>query len=224
MTIRKEHRTDMPLIHCSFETVEDFYPRIPLQRCPGEDDSIPRICVADSVNNALNAMPQAAEVLDTMERIRVPLILHVYYLESSNVMNSVMVQKYVPDALATHEKRILSRPDSIVHRVIKITHWLKESQTDPHGKIHLVIKELNYEFLEDEREYDNWCILAGIDDTADIKMERIRATGISYRTFLSNLNEDGIHQIRTIRNSNRAKKNMRDTERYLFFYNVNVRY
>lgn len=206
MTFRKGLRTDVPLIHCTFETVEDFYPRIPLQRCPGEDDSIPRICVADSVQNALNAIPQAAETLDAMERIGVPLIIHVYDLESSDVMNSSAVQKYVPDALATHEKWILSRPDSILHQVIRITHWVAEPQTDPYGKTHPVIEELHYEVLDDGREYDNWCILAGADDSSDEIMDRIRETGISYRMFLSNLREDDIHKIRAIRNSNRTVK------------------
>lgn len=41
------------LIHVSFDEVEQFIPRIPEQICPGEDNTIPRICAAPSVIKAL---------------------------------------------------------------------------------------------------------------------------------------------------------------------------
>lgn len=49
-------------VHVSFDIVEKFIPRVPRQRCQGEDMSIPRICVADTILDAINAIPQAGIV------------------------------------------------------------------------------------------------------------------------------------------------------------------
>lgn len=50
-------------IHISFDIVDEFTPRVPRQRCPGEDETVPRICVAEDILNAVNAVPQAGLVM-----------------------------------------------------------------------------------------------------------------------------------------------------------------
>lgn len=87
------------LIHVSFEEVEQFIPRIPEQICPGEDNTTPRICAAPSVIKALQAIPQAGEVIYYMRRIGVPIIIHAYYLESQSVLTPDQIADKVPDAL-----------------------------------------------------------------------------------------------------------------------------
>ena len=53
-------------IHVSFDIVDEFTPRVPRQRCPGEDETVPRICVAEDILNAVNAVPQAGLVMENM--------------------------------------------------------------------------------------------------------------------------------------------------------------
>ena len=47
-------------IHISFDIVNEFIPtppRVPRQRCLGEDETVPRICVTEDILNAVNAVP-----------------------------------------------------------------------------------------------------------------------------------------------------------------------
>ena len=46
-------------IHISFDIVDEFTPRVPRQRCPGEDETVPRICVAEDILIAVNSVPHA---------------------------------------------------------------------------------------------------------------------------------------------------------------------
>ena len=101
------------LIHVSFDEVEQFIPRIPEQICPGEDNTTPRICAAPSVIKALQAIPQAGEVIYYMWRIGVPIIIHAYYLESPSVLTPDQIADKVPDALATGETWITEIPESV---------------------------------------------------------------------------------------------------------------
>ena len=74
-------------IHCSWDILEpgSLIPRIPKSRVIGpnisEDDSTPRICVADTVQRALMAMPGTGKVIKIMQKYKVPVIIHAYYLE-----------------------------------------------------------------------------------------------------------------------------------------------
>ena len=74
-------------IHCSWDILEpgSLIPRIPKSRVIGpnisEDDSTPRICVADTVQRALMAMPGTGKIIKIMQKYKVPVIIHAYYLE-----------------------------------------------------------------------------------------------------------------------------------------------
>lgn len=74
-------------VHVSFDIVTEFVPRVPRQRCPGENSSIPRICAADNLYNAINAIPQAGLVLNYMKNLELPLIIHAYYLKGNGMKN-----------------------------------------------------------------------------------------------------------------------------------------
>ena len=56
-------------IHVSLDIVERFVPRIPGQRIPGEDGTIPRICVSNRLLDCSKAMPSGPEALQSMERL-----------------------------------------------------------------------------------------------------------------------------------------------------------
>ena len=103
-------------VHVSFDVVEEFLPRVPKQRTEGEDDKISRICVSDSVLHSLNAMVDAGKVLMLMQRLNLPLIIHVYYMDSNDAWDTDVVSKYVPDAKEHNEKWLLSAPKG-VHRI-----------------------------------------------------------------------------------------------------------
>lgn len=74
------------LLHASFDEVEKFTPRIPKQRCPNEDDTIARICVAPTIRDTLAAIPQSGEVIHYMKILNLPVIIHAYYIKCDSVL------------------------------------------------------------------------------------------------------------------------------------------
>lgn len=96
-------------IHISFDIVDEFTPRVPRQRCPGEDETVPRICVAEDILNAVNAVPQAGLVMENMKSLGLPVVIHAYYLTGEG-MGKEKVQNYVPDAKLTGEFWLTEKP------------------------------------------------------------------------------------------------------------------
>ena len=97
------------LIHCSFDEVLSFEPRVPMSSVEGyEDTEIKRICCAPSVEKCLKAMPQAGEVIRFMRLANVAVIVHAYYLESDRVEYDT--SDYVIDALVTDEMWVMDKP------------------------------------------------------------------------------------------------------------------
>lgn len=123
----------MHLIHVSFDQISEFVPRIPNNRCPGEDAAIPRICVAPTIVDALNAIPCAGYVLNYMRELDLPIILHAYYLESSHVLSNDKVQKFVPDAVATRELWVLDKPEKVRRIDYELTGFIADPFTDQFG-------------------------------------------------------------------------------------------
>ena len=107
------------LIHCSFDLVDNFIPRVPDSRVKWqgkeyEDSKTPRICVAPTVLQCLKAMPKAGEIIRWMRAVGLKPIVHAYYLESDNVQ--VCTMDDVPDADITGEMWILDKPNDW-HRI-----------------------------------------------------------------------------------------------------------
>lgn len=100
-------------IHVSLDIVERFVPRIPEHRIPGEDGTIPRICVSDRLLDCINAMPAGPEALQIMERLRVPLVIHAYYMQAEQVLPTKEITRYVPDAEWSHESWLLTEPTKV---------------------------------------------------------------------------------------------------------------
>lgn len=103
------------MVHVSFDIISEFKPRVPKNRCEGEDNKIPRICVSKNLIGAIRGMPQGADTVLAMEKLKIPIIIHAYYLTSNNVVSSenLLKRKLVPDVLNTHEMWITTTPTSI---------------------------------------------------------------------------------------------------------------
>lgn len=104
------------LVHVSFDCVERFVPRIPKTAAEGEDTTIPRICVTDSITHGLQAMAWAGKTLTVMQKLGLPLIVHAYYMSDDHVLAPDIVQQFVPDAKANHEHWLTECP-KIIRRV-----------------------------------------------------------------------------------------------------------
>lgn len=118
------------MVHVSFDLVDEFIPRVPKQRCEGENDTIKRICVAPSIIEALNAIPQAGLVVRNMKSLGLPVIIHCYYLKSDKVMSNDEIQKYVPDAEFTGEMWILEKPKAVNRVDYEITDCIVKQGVD----------------------------------------------------------------------------------------------
>ena len=96
------------LIHCSFDEVYSFEPRVPKSRTDWEDDKIKRICVAPTIRQCLTAMPRAGEAIKWIRATGMPVIIHAYYLEADKVEYDT--RDYVLDAEITEEFWVLEKP------------------------------------------------------------------------------------------------------------------
>lgn len=141
------------MIHVSFDLVDKFKPRVPQQRCPGEDETIPRICAAPNILSALQAIPQAGEVIWTMYRCGLPIIIHAYYFKSEYALYPEQIKDKVGDAEATGEMWLLEGPASVYRVDWEITDFIAPMRTDRNGtKARFVVCVTN-----ERRKYqDNW--------------------------------------------------------------------
>lgn len=109
-------------IHVSFDVVEEFIPRVPKSRLENEDSEIPRICVTDSIDHCLQAMVAAGRTLELMQQVNVPCIIHAYYLDCEDILETDQISKYVPDAKENHESWLLSKPT----RIYRVDYEIKD--------------------------------------------------------------------------------------------------
>lgn len=89
--MKNKNRASM--VHCSFDTVTEFNPRVPKQRVEGmftEDDKIKRICVAPTVQQALRGIPQSGMVMETMKKLKLPIIVHAYSINDRNATDDTI--------------------------------------------------------------------------------------------------------------------------------------
>ena len=100
-------------IHVSLDIVERFVPRIPEHRIPGEDGTIPRICVSNRLLDCVNAMPSGPETLQIMELLGEPMVIHAYYMQAEQVLPTKEITQYVPDAEWSHESWLLTEPTKV---------------------------------------------------------------------------------------------------------------
>lgn len=133
------------LIHCSFDLVDSFVPRVPDSRVKYngveyEDSATPRICVAPSILCCLKAMPKTGEIIRWMRAVGMKPIIHAYYLKSDNV--HVCTKDEVLDADITHEMWMLDKPLDYYRRDYEIVSCVMEDAKDIFGKPVVVIHDV----------------------------------------------------------------------------------
>jgi len=121
----------MKYIHCSFDVVNEFVPRVPTTRCKIEDKTTPRICVAPDIRHCLAAMPSAGRIIEWTRATGMPVILHAYYLTADKVLTDT--RDKVADAEFTHEMWILEKPTSVRRVDYEITSYSIQDGRDMLG-------------------------------------------------------------------------------------------
>ena len=122
------------LIHCSFDLVDRFEPRVPDSRIKVvgmEDAETPRICVAPSVLHCLKAIPKSGETIRWMRAVGLKPIIHAYYLKSDRVYQPTKAQ--VADVGWTREMWILDTPKDWHRRDYEIVYCGMEDGWDSFG-------------------------------------------------------------------------------------------
>lgn len=76
------------MVHVSFDVVDNFYQRIPMYQITNENNSIKRVCVTNSIRNSLEDVPGSYKILHNMYKLKLPLIIHAYYMTSNNFLIS----------------------------------------------------------------------------------------------------------------------------------------
>lgn len=142
----------MKLIHCSFDLVEQFVPRVPKSRAvyagkEYEDSVTPRICVAPSILHCLRAMPRAGEVIRWMRAVGMKPVIHAYYLQSDSVKSCT--SNDVPDADTTHEIWVLKKPNNVIRRDYEIVSCNLRDDKDMLGRSFVWIENLTLKRVPD---------------------------------------------------------------------------
>lgn len=103
--------------HVSLDTsdiVEEFTPRIPTEqsRIEGEDRTVPRICVAKTIEDCLTGFPEGGYRLEG----NCPMLIRVYEFDEKDIQQENVVrapelflQNIVPDAWITGEHWIVNQ-------------------------------------------------------------------------------------------------------------------
>lgn len=177
-------------IHVSFDEVEEFIPRVPSNRCEGEDDAIPRICCSTSVKGALRAIPGAGAAVKNLLNAGIEPIIHVYLLHPrhSCVIHNLKVREYVPDANETDETWLVKTPAWAVRRDYKIVDPVIETVNE-----YPYISECK---LKRVRNQNNWEVFWNHFRPDTSMPDRFKMLGgISFRTVADNLNGNFLKQL-----------------------------
>lgn len=143
------------LYHVSMDLEVDkkkFTPRIPKYRCKNENDSIDRICVCPTLEEAIGAFPYKSILVNNMDLLT--KYLSVYEFNTDNYMDANEIAQYVPDVHLTNEHWVLNehtiKPKIIKINNLKLSHYNKYINEE-YG----YVKECDYEYSVEN--YDREC-------------------------------------------------------------------
>lgn len=90
---------------------KEFVPRIPSNTIHGEDETIPRICFSDSIENCLNATEDKLLDYDNMNTVPIIVWEMDFSLPNNNLVawQELYKKNLVPDAVFTHEYWFLEK-------------------------------------------------------------------------------------------------------------------
>ena len=162
---RKMKRESTRMVHVSFDLVDHFVPRIPKERIRGknatEDNTIPRICVAPSIMEALNAIPCSGDVIRNMQKLDLPVILHAYYMHSDEFQKPT--KELVPDVELTNEHWLCTEPERVLRKDFLLCDPILRVCTDVNGKCVTGIFGGTVKPTKYQDNTDHLCKMFGID-------------------------------------------------------------
>ena len=183
-------------IHCSWDVLEPdtLIPRVPNSRVCGpnvsEDDSVPRICVADTVQRALMAMPGTGKVIRVMQKYNIPVIIHVYYLEQDRKAIRHPRKNQVPDVELTGECWMLKPPLSVTRRDYLIKNPTIESITDLNGIETEVLCGCMLKPVKFQSNFQNFLDSLPLTKYVGAPNKKSLNKVASFRTFMLNMDEE----------------------------------
>lgn len=174
------------MIHCSFDTVTGFVPRVPKQRIEGifmEDNKTKRICVAPTILQALQAIPQSGMVMETMRDLELPIIIHAYYLKGRFYSPT---KEQVPDVDVTGEQWLLQKPDSVYRRDYEVTDFFTQKLKDQNGKIKLFLLGAQLKRVAHQENGLNFARKYKLDEKAVSNV----ILSVTFRTLMANCGDE----------------------------------
>lgn len=185
------------MVHVSFDLVDEFIPKVPKQRCKGENDTIKRICVAPSIIEALNAIPQAGLVVRNMKSLGLPVIIHCYYLKADKVMSNDEVQKYVPDAEFTGEMWILEKPKAVNRVDYEITDCIVKQGVDVFGNEMFEVRFPEIKRVKYQSNIDDFFKVFSYSPSKERKLREIFEKQ-GYRKVMANFDDEIIERAKGV--------------------------
>lgn len=146
---------DEILIHASFSQVKQFTPRIPENRLPGENDTIPRICFSTKLESALTSMPSGGIALKGLLKAipQVAPVIHIYccYMwenEHVRFIQPIDVERFfhVLDAVDRSEWWALDIP-KLHHCIIKIQKAELKDCIDQNENKNAIVEKVFYDVI-----------------------------------------------------------------------------
>lgn len=170
------------MVHCSFEIVEKFEPRIPKNRIEGnalsEDNTIPRICVSTDIRKAINAIPDGGLTIKLMKEMKIPMIIHAYYLYSNNFIKPS--KELLPDVDMSGEHWLLQEPDKIYRKDYEILNPYFLEVTDVNERKGTFMVGCNLRQAKFQDNLENFC------KACHITKDKI-PEGLFFRKIITNI-------------------------------------
>ena len=188
-------------IHCSWDILEpdSLTPRVPKSRINGskasEDDKTPRICVAETVQRALMAMPGSGKVIKTMQKYNIPIIIHAYYLEQDWKAIRRPRKSEVPDVELTGECWMLKPPISVMRRDYLVRNPAIASVKDVNGTEVEVLCGCTLKPVKSQSNYQNFLNSLPLTKYVGTPNEKKLKKAASFRTLMQNLDEEFYRKI-----------------------------
>lgn len=200
------------LIHCSFDEVYDFEPRVPESRSLLEDAETKRICVSPTIRQCLDAIPRAGQIMRFMREVEMPVVVHAYYLEADQIQCDT--RDYVPDADLTGEMWILEKPKNWKRIDYELQSFCLKDGKDRNGaNITWIygVYPVRHRYQDNLRE-----LIEGIG--ADYDGFRRQCPDLTFRMIAGNLGDDLIKEFRERREKVTKKRLFESLERRVAAY------
>lgn len=200
------------LIHCSFDEVYDFEPRVPESRSLLEDAETKRICVSPTIRQCLDAIPRAGQIMRFMREVEMPVVVHAYYLEADQIQYDT--RDYVPDADLTGEMWILEKPKNWKRIDYELQSFCLKDGKDRNGaSITWIygVYPVRHRYQDNLRE-----LIEGIG--ADYDDFRRQCPDLTFRLIAGNLGDDLIKEFRERREKVTKKRLYENLERRVAAY------